>query len=49
MTCRGGEGAIMGLELVQESGGAAINLVSSGSRRGGLRPCGQSGGVLHVN
>lgn len=36
MTCRGGEGSIMGLELAQESGGAAINLVSSGSRcRGG--------------
>lgn len=35
MTCRGGEGAIMGLEMVQESGGVAINLISSGSSRRG--------------
>lgn len=35
MTCRGGEGAIMGLEMVQESGGVAINLISSGSRHRG--------------
>lgn len=47
-----GGGAVPGLELVQESGGAVINL--HGSYRaalgvGELRPYGPSRGALHVN
>lgn len=49
---RGERVAVTGLELVQESGGAVINL--HGSYRvalgvGGLRPSGASRGALHVN